>query len=226
MKAVRHVDNHGSTVRELVEGLRRHEHATERLYRQIDAHEACDFRRPRPCTVDDYVSGNRALAAFNRADPCALAVDSRYLCSFPDLRAVFACPGHQPHHGAVRIYKTIAGAEAATNDVVATQLRRHTANVIAGDQLHVLEAKRNLALVVSAQIFEMLLVGRAEKIALRPISARISEPFLKTRVEGNGVEGHLDVDRGCELGPDPAHALPGCAYASGALALEYETVSA
>src|SRR6185312_911009 len=177
MEAVGHVDNHGSGVRELVEGLCRHEHATERFDRQIDAHEACDFRRPRPCTVDDYVSGNGALAGFNRADPCALAVDSRYLCSFPDLRAVFACPGHQAHHGAVRIYKTIAGAEAATNDIVATQLRKHTANVIAGDQLHVLEAKRNLALVVSTQISEMLLVGRAEKIALRPISARISEPF-------------------------------------------------
>jgi hypothetical protein len=61
---------------------------------------------------------------------------------------------------------------------------------------------------------------------LGAVSGGVAEPVLETGVEGNGVERHLDADRGGELGANPAHAFSSGAFALGAFPFDHEDVFA
>src|SRR5579862_3283880 len=107
---------------------------------------------------------------------------------------MIARPSHKPDHHTIGIDEAVSSAKAATDDIVATKLRKHAANVVAANEAHVFQSQANLLLVIRTQVGEVFLVCSAKKIALRTIVAGMTNPFLETRIKRNRVERHLDVD--------------------------------
>src|SRR5215471_6310565 len=72
----------------------------------------------------------------------------------------------------------------------------------------------------------MFFAGRAEQVTLWTVSGRISKPFVKACIEGNGVQRHPDVHWRRELRPHTTHALASRTFALLRLTLHDEHVAA
>src|SRR5208282_2417361 len=105
-------------------------------------------------------------------------------------------------------------AETPANNVVAAQQRKHAANLVARHKSHVLQSHGDLLFVVGAQVGHVLFVGRAKKVPLGTVIARVAKALFEARIERDRVKRHLDVDRRRKLRAHAAHA-----FARGPLAL-------
>ena len=110
--------------------------------------------------------------------------------------------------------------------VVDPKLRHEFENVFRPDPFNIRHAERLLAFHVGFQIGDMLFVGRAEKITMRPIISRVPDDLVELRKEIDRIFRHLDVDRRGELRAHAAHALTRRAFTLMRLALKHEHVRA
>src|SRR5258708_28376892 len=101
----------------------------------------------------------------------------------------------------------MGGAEGAAPNLVAAELGELAADFVAGDHAHILQSHGNLLFVVGAQVGDVLFIGRAKKISLRTVVARVAKALFEARIERDRVKRHLDVDRRRKLGTHAAHAL-------------------
>ena len=97
-----------------------------------------------------------------------------------------------------------------------------SADFVGGYHARALQAQRDLSFLIGSKVGEVLAAGGAEKVTLRAIVAGVSEAVFEGGVKGDGVERHLDVDGGGELGTDAAHTLAGGAFALGGFAFNYQ----
>ena len=72
----------------------------------------------------------------------------------------------------------------------------------------------------------MFLRGGEEEVALRAVSAGLTQTFVEFGVEANGVHRHLDVGCGGKLSAHSAHALAGGTFALMGFALNNKYVLA
>ena len=178
-----------------------------------------------PAQLTTTAGGDRAARGGDFKTSVA-ARDAGHGGVLPQRGAVIGGPGHEANHGAVGIDETVGRAEAAAEDVIGAELREQAADLVAGDEAHVLQSHRNLLFEIGAQVGQVFFAGRAEEVSLGAVVARVAEALFETGIEGDGVERHLDVDRRRELSADAAHALAGGSLALGVLALDDEDVLA
>ena len=115
--------------------------------------------------------------------------------------------------------KSVGGAEAAAEHVVVTDFGGDSGDVGGREEVD-LEAGGDLVGVVGAQVIDVRGPGGDQEVALRAIAGRVSHDFVEGGEEGDGVEGHPDVDRCRELRAHSAHAFSGGAFALVSFAFE------
>src|SRR4029077_477793 len=181
---------------------------------------------PRAPSVDNSARRDKAAAGFHAADSLRVALNSSDLGVLPQLRAVGGRASHEANHCAVGIDKAVSRAKASANDVIGAKLRKHATNIVAGDEPYVFQSHRDLFLKIRLQIREMLFIGGAEQITLRPVTCGTTQAFVEAGVKRNGIERHLNVHGSRKLCAHSSHALARGTLALRGFAFEHEHVPA
>ena len=132
----------------------------------------------------------------------------------------------EPGHDAVRVDKTVSGAERAPNDIVRAELRNNSDDVLSFQELNRLQAGRYLALIVGPQISHMPVVGGHQQISLRPVSGGMPHNLFKIAEERDRIKRHADADVSGKLGAHASHAFPGRTFSLMALTFENQDITA
>ena len=98
-------------------------------------------------------------------------------------RAVIGRPGHEAVHGAIGIDETVGRAEAAADDVIATQARKHGPNFRPLEQANLFQTQGDLLVVVRVQVGQVSVAGGTEQISLWAVVAGIAEPLVEAGVK-------------------------------------------
>ncbi len=159
MESSGHINGHGRAVRDAIEWLGGHQHAAQRLDRQIQTGHFRYLRRPRARGVYHCSRRHAALVCLDFRHALPIHFDRGHRSIAHDLRTLVQCAQRESVHHTVGVDKTVRGAETATNHIVATQLRHHAGDFFAAHQGDRLQSQRHLPGVVRTQVVEVPGIG-------------------------------------------------------------------
>src|SRR5947209_16764057 len=118
MKSAGHIYHHGRRMREFAEWFRGNKHAAQGFHREVHTYQLCDLRCPGPGGIYHNTRGYKTLAGFNSGNSVLVCKDAGHLSVLPQLCSLFDGARDEPGHYAVRINKSIGGAESAAQNIV------------------------------------------------------------------------------------------------------------